>query len=343
MKLLILGGTGVISSAIVEQGLIQGHDITIVNRGNHISPHSGQIACIQADRRDSAAFASRLEKVQADVVIDMISFDPEDARQTVELFRKKAGQLIFTSSTAAYQRPYRTFPIREEGEELTSSKDFPYGFYKAEMERYLQEEMSRGEIPITIVRPSLTFGKGAANIGVLRQNYNIVCRMRQHLPLVMIGEGTIPWSFTFADDLAKGFLLCCGNPKAYNQAFHITNTQAVLWEDLYRTMGDLIGEKPEFIYLPSQALCHACPDLFAHFWYEKRYPAVFSNEKIRSAAPDYVPSISLREGLASILDWWEKGAGQIDREKWELEDALCRCGGEFQQRLRSVFSSRGNE
>ena len=336
MRLLILGGTGVISSAIVRQGLAQGHDITIVNRGSRVSPFAGQVAHIQADRKDAVSFAAKMDKVQADVVIDMISFNPDDARQTLEVFQGKTGQFIFTSSSAAYQRPCRSIPIREDSEELTTSKDFPYGFYKAEMERYLQKKMEPGKTPITIIRPSLTFGIGAANIGVLRQNYNIVCRMKQHLPLVMIGEGTIPWSFTFSDDLAKGFLLCCQNPKAYNQAFHITNTQLTLWEDLYRTIGDIIGEKPEFLYIPSQALYQADPDLFAHFWFEKRYPAVFSNDKIREAAPGYAPTVSLKDGLTAVIQWWESGAGSIDQQKWNLEDDLCRCAAEFHNRLRSV-------
>lgn len=337
MKLLILGGTGVISSAIVKQGLAAGHDITIVNRGTRVSPYAKQISCIQADRKDPASFASRLEHLTPDVVIDMISFQPSDAKQTLELFQGKTGQVIFTSSTAAYQRPYRSFPVQEDAEELCSSPDFPYAFQKAEMERFLQKEMVQGETPITIIRPSLTFGIGAANIGVLRQNYNIVCRMKQHLPLVMIGEGTIPWSFTFSDDLAKGFLLCCQNPKAYNQAFHITNTQTVLWEDLYRVMGEIIGEKPEFLYVPSQTLHYANPDLFAHFWYEKRFPSVFSNNKICSAAPDYAPSVSLKDGMSSVIRWWEEGAGAVDQQKWKLEDDICQCVLDFQESLRSAF------
>lgn len=337
MKLLILGGTGVISSAIVKQGLAAGHEITIVNRGTRPSPYAGQIYCIQADRKDPTAFALKLNGVHPDVVIDMISFNSDDAKQTVSLFRDRAEQLIFTSSSAAYQRPYRSLPLQEEQETLTTSQDFPYGFYKAEMERYLQTEMAQGNIPITIIRPSLTFGIGAANIGVLRQNFNIAARIRKHLPLVMIGEGTIPWSFTFSDDLAKGFLLCCKNPKAYGQAFHITNTQSVLWEDLYRSIGELIGITPEFRYISSQALHYACPDMFAHFWYEKRYPSVFSVDKFRTAAPSYAPSISLKDGMASILEWWDSGAGSVDEEKWRLEDALCRCAEDFQNRLHSVF------
>ena len=89
MKLLILGGTGVISSAIVGQGLAQGHEITVVNRGSRVSPFAGQIRCIQADRMYTAAFAAKMDKVRADVVIDMISFNPDDAEQTVRLFRDK--------------------------------------------------------------------------------------------------------------------------------------------------------------------------------------------------------------------------------------------------------------
>lgn len=332
MKILIIGGTGVISSAIVRQGLMAGHEIITVNRGNRPSPYSGQIQTIIADRR-TPDFASRMAKVQADVVIDMISFNAADARQTLQIFSGRTGQIIFTSSTAAYNHPSRSFPIREDEEVMWKDPAFPYAYYKAEMEDYLRREMNENRTPITIIRPSLTFGDGAANFGVLRQNYNVVHRMKQHLPLVMVGDGTTPWSFTFADDLARGYILCCGNPKTYNEAFHITNTQIVLWEDLYRVIGDIIGEKPEFVYVPSQTLVQADPDLFAHFWYEKRYPGVYSNDKIMAAAPEYQPVITLKDGMTRLLQWWEENACTVDESKMRLEDAICCCAAEFQKTL----------
>ena len=339
MKILILGGTGIISSAIVRQGLAAGHEIVVVNRGKRPSPFASQIETICADRREEN-FASKLEKVKADAVIDMISYNAADARQTVQLFQGKTSHLIFTSSSAAYKRPFHSFPLREDAEELWDDPGFAYAYYKAEMERYLRQARKEQPIPITIIRPSLTFGAGATNFGLLRQNYNVVHRMRQHLPLVMVGEGTIPWSFTFSDDLAKGYILSCCNPKTFNDDFHVTNTEVVLWEDLYRAIGEIIGETPQLVYVPTQTLQMADPDLFGHLWYEKRFPGVFSMEKFQKAVPAYQPSIALKQGMSDLIDWWEKNACEIDSGKMRLEDTICQCVFDFQKTLCEKLSGQ---
>lgn len=330
MKLLILGGTGVISREIVRAALREGMDVTLFNRGSRSLEFAGDVHQIRGDRRDAADFERKLHGVKADVVIDMISFDAQDARQTLYTLRDQTGQFIFTSSIAAYRRPYRSLPIREDDQALCEDPVFPYAYQKAQMERALLEQMACGAMPpITIIRPSLTFGVGCANIGVLRQNSNIVSRMRAGKPLVMLGEGVAPWSFTFTPDLARGFIACCGNEKAYNTDFHITNTELTLWEDLYRTIGALIGCEPKFAYLPSEVLKEADFGLFAHFYYEKKYASVFSNEKIFAAAPAYRPQITLRDGMEQILAWWESQGMPVDPRKDAMEDQLCSAYARF--------------
>ena len=333
MKILVIGGTGVISRAVVREGLAKGHEMIVVNRGSRCVDFGGPVEAIAADRKDQKAFAERMKNVRADVVIDMIAFDEEDAAQTVEVFADKAKQLIFTSSTAAYKKPYRSLPIREDEEELADTDAFPYGFKKANMERFLQKVMREGRIPVTIIRPSLTFGEGCANIGVLRQNSNIVHRIQRGKPLVLPGDGAAPWSFTFAPDLAKGYILSCLNPAAYNQSFHITNTQLVLFEDLYKTVGRILGREPKFVYVPSEILCKADPGLFAHFQYEKKYAHCFSVEKFQKAAPEYRPEIDLETGMRSIIEWWDSQGMPFDAGKDDLEDRICAVCEEFEGNL----------
>lgn len=333
MRILVLGGTGVISRAIIKEGLDRGHEMIAFNRGTKRSGCEKRITTIIGDRTDREDFAEKMKDLSVDVVIDMISYDDEDARQTVEVFRDKAKQLIFTSSTAAYKRPYHTLPIREAGEEICDDPSFPYAYKKGRMEKFLSEVMREGQIPVTIIRPSLTFGEGCANIGVLRQNYNIVHRIRNGKPLVLPGDGVSAWSFTFAPDLAKGYLLTCLNPAAYNECFHITNTEQVLWEDLYRVIGRIVGIEPKFVYVPSALLNEADPSLFAHFYYEKKYCHIFSNEKICQAAPEYAPAITLEQGMRSILQWWEREAHEVDEEKDRLEDRICEAYERFRADL----------
>jgi nucleoside-diphosphate-sugar epimerase len=322
MRVLILGGTGVISRAIVNQLLIDNHEVIIFNRGNKKQSFAGEVEQIQGDRLDRDAFETSMRKEKFDAVIDMICFNEADAKSTVAAFRDNVEQLVVCSSIAAYKRPYKTVPTVEASEQLHDNPVFSYAFDKAEMERYLHRVIRDENLPITIIRPSLTYGPGAVNIGVLRQNFGIVDRIRKEKPLVMFGDGSTSWSFTFAPDLAKGFAGVLGKKETYGQAYHVTNEERTIWEDLYLEIGRIVGKTPRIVHIPSELLLKAAPNLCAHLYFEKTYAGLFDNSKIRSVVPEFAPELSLNAGLRIIVDWWEKEANTIDPEKDALEDKL---------------------
>ena len=336
MKVLILGGTGVISSQIVQEGLKNGFEIITFNRGFKKKESNDQIKVIIGDRKNEADFADKMKDIEVDTVIDMICFNKENAKQTLDVFKDKAKQIIFTSSVAAYERPYKSYPVREDKESLSTFTDFEYAFDKAEMERYLQQEMGKIKAAITVVRPSLTFGEGSANLGILRQNRNLVRRIKAGKPVVMTGEGFTPWSFTFTPDLAKGYILCCGNEKTYNDHFQITNTERVVWEDLYKAIGKVVGVEPKLVYIPSKLLGELWPSVCSHLYYEKMDFSVFSVEKFQKAAPQYQPEVSLEQGIKSVIEWWETNNFPYDEEKEILEDQICAYYEEFKEKLLTL-------
>lgn len=336
MKLLILGGSGVISRAIVQQALERGFEVTTVNRGTRSIGFEDHVRSIRADRTDKAAFAEKLKNVQADVVIDMICFGPDEARQTLDVFRHQAGQIIVTSSVAAYDRPYKSLPIREAMEKPLLHTDFAYGRDKAAMEQLLLGEMHKDGAAITIIRPSLTFGPGARNFGMLRQNYNVVQRIKDHKPLVMVGEGVLPWSFTYVDDLANGFVLACGNPRTYNDHFHVLNDELLVWEDLYRIVGELSGAEPVLKYVPSVLLKEIDEKLMGHLNAEKVYCSVFSIDKFRAAVPEFRPQYCFKDGMAKVIESWEQEGLGVDPAKDALEDSICACYEAFRSSLHKL-------
>ncbi len=337
MKILLLGGTGVISREIVRQLITAGNEVTVFNRGSKNLPSIGAARQLIGDRRNRAEFEAGMRQTRYDVVIDMICFNADDARSTIRAFGGNAGQIIVTSSVAAYKRPYRSVPTEEAKEALWDDPVFPYAFDKAEMERVLQDAILREKLPITIVRPSLTYGPGAANIGVLRQNYGIVDRIRRGKPLVMFGDGSTPWSFTFVPDLARAYVGLAGNPKSFGEDFHVTSEDRNVWEDLYLEFGRLVGIKPEIIHLPSELLRKAAPNLCSHLYFEKTYPGLFDNTKLRSAIPDFRTEISLHEGLKSILAWYEAEAHEVDQEKDALEDRLVEIHRDLSGQLTDLY------
>ncbi|NHN34041.1 NAD-dependent epimerase/dehydratase family protein [Paenibacillus agricola] len=322
MNVLILGGTGVISREIVAQLLSAGHEVVVFNRGTRKLPFSSDVEWIIGDKSDNQSFNEAVKKRTFDVVIDMISFNEADARSTVSTFNERAGQLIMCSSVAAYKRPYKSAPIKEDAEELFDNPEFAYAFQKAEMERYLQRNIGKGQLPVTIIRPSLTYGIGGSNLGVLRQNYNIVQRIRNNKPLLMFGDGTTPWGFTFAPDLAKAFVGAVGNKRTYNQAYHATNEDVHIWNNLYEEFGNIIGIEPQIVHISSELLVKANPSLFAHLVFEKSYSGLFDNSKIKRDIPGFEASISLNEGLRMMLNWYESEGSIVDPEKEQLENRL---------------------
>jgi Nucleoside-diphosphate-sugar epimerases len=333
MKVLILGGTGVISRSIVDKAIDRGFEVTAVNRGSRQLDVAKNVRTITADRKDASAFAAALAHEKPDVVIDMIAFNAEDAKQTVELFRDRAAQIIVTSSIAAYARPYKSLPIREDAESLLAGSDFAYGQLKADMERYLTAEMNKPGAAITIIRPSLTFGPGARNFGMLRQNYNVVQRIKDGKPLVMVGEGVIPWCFTYAEDLAYGFVLACGNERTYNDCFHVVSDEMVVWEDIYRFVGELVGKEPILYNIPSALLREADPAVATHLNVEKVYCSVFSTGKFRKAAPDFKTAWKFKDGLARVIASWEEDKLGVDEAKNAQEDYMCGCWEAFRDNL----------
>ncbi|MGC3964202.1 MAG: NAD-dependent epimerase/dehydratase family protein [Rhodocyclaceae bacterium] len=321
MKVLILGGTGVISRAIVPLLLERGHDVTLFNRGQRApAPHGVRV--MHGDRADRDGFRAAMQAEKFDVVIDMIAFTEDDARSTVETFRGRVEQIIVCSSSSAYQRPYRTIPVQEDAEMLCEDPVFPYSFNKARIERYLQALIRDESLPITLIRPSLTFGPGAAGFGVLRQNYGVIDRIRRGKPLVMFGDGKNPWSFTFAPDLAIAFAGAVGNRRTYGQHYHATNEARTAWQDLYLEAGRVLGVEPKLFFLPADLLYRAAPKLCAHLHFEKSYPGLFDNSKIRRDIPEFTPRIGLHEGLTTLFAWFEAESRSIDPEKEALEDRL---------------------
>ena len=137
MNVLVLGGTGVISRAIVRRLLYKGHDVTIYNRGTRKLEFGKPVRQITGDRRDRADFESRMHSEPFDAVVDMICFDAADARSTVTAFAGRTDQIVVCSSVAAYKRPYRTVPTVEAAESLYDDPGYAYAYHKAEAERFL--------------------------------------------------------------------------------------------------------------------------------------------------------------------------------------------------------------
>ena len=321
MKVLVLGGTGNISTSVVDRLGECGYHTTVFNRGLRPVRYKKAVTVITGDKA-APDFASKVKSGGFDAVIDMISYNKDEAAVTLNAFAGQDIHFVFTSTVAAYKRPYQSIPVVETNP-LYDTDIFPYGYHKARMEDYLNERMADG-LKITIIRPSLTYGIGCKNIGILRNNYGIVRRIEQQKPLIMFGDGTNPWAYTFSPDIAKAYVGVLNREICFGQTYHATSDDVRMWDDLFLEFGKIVGIEPKILHISSEMLHQAAPEKFDHILLEKMYSGIFDNSKIKAHVPEFVCEYSLDKILKAMYDWYmaDAEARVVDESLDALEDTL---------------------
>ena len=174
MKILFIGGTGVISSASVELAAERGMDVVLINRGTTNRPVPENVTEIHGDIRKPDEIKTLIRDMSFDVVVDWIAFEPKHIETDLELFRDKADQFIFISSASVYQTPPASLPVTES----TPLKNpfWEYSRSKIACEERLLKAYREEDFPVTIVRPSHTYDK---TLLPFRGNYTMLDRMQK--------------------------------------------------------------------------------------------------------------------------------------------------------------------
>jgi nucleoside-diphosphate-sugar epimerase len=325
MKALFIGGTGLISSACVERALAGGWDVSLLNRGVSTKyPVPPGAKLLQGDiHGDPQALKTLLSDQTFDVVADWVAFTPEDVERDIALFRDRARQFIFISSASAYQKPPAHYLITEE-----TPLENPYWEYsrnKIACERLLMSEYRERRFPVTIVRPSLTYGPSQIPLcmGSWLHPYTVIDRMKKGKPVIVPGDGTSLWVVTWNADFAVGFCGLMGMEKAVGEAFHITSDEVLTWDQLYMQAGRAAGVEPDLVHIPSDLIVAHDPEMTGSLLGDKSHSAVFDNHKIKSYVPQFSPKVPWSEGVRRAIAWHEADPMRctIDdgaNNKWDL-------------------------
>jgi nucleoside-diphosphate-sugar epimerase len=326
MKVLFIGGTGLISSACSELALERGLELFILNRsqsGKYPVP-AGAHLLVGDVHGDESSLAKLLSVHKFDVVVDWIAFTLEDIQRDLRLFSGRTGQFIFISSASAYQKPPAHYLITEE-----TPLENPYWEYsrdKIACEQRLMQAYHRQGFPVTIVRPSLTYGPSQIPlcVGSWQHPYTVIDRMKHNRPIIVPGDGTSLWVLTWNGDFARGFIGLMGNPKAIGQAYHITSDEVLTWNQIYREVARTLGLEAHIVHVPSDLIAAYDPDAIGSLIGDKSNSAVFDNQKIKSLLPDFTCTVPWSEGVRRTLAWFEADPTRrtIDAEKNRIWDRI---------------------
>ena len=305
MKVLFIGGTGLISSACSELALERGVELFILNRSLSTKyPLPGGAHLLRGDVHGSAAdLTGLLAGQEFDAVVDWIAYTPEDIKRDLHLFGGRTGQFVFISSASAYQKPPSHYLITEETP--LENPFWEYSRNKIACEQILMQAHREKDFPVTIVRPSLTYGPSQIPlcVGSPQHPYTVIDRMKRGRQVIVPGDGTSLWVLTWNGDFAKGFLGLLGNPKAIGEAYHITSDEVLTWNQIYREVGRALGVDLEIVHIPSDLIAAYDPDALGNLTGDKVNSSVFDNSKIKKLVPDFICTIPWAEGVRRAIAW----------------------------------------
>jgi nucleoside-diphosphate-sugar epimerase len=316
MRILFIGGTGIISTACVDLALERGHDVYLLNRGLRAAAPDG-VTVLAADIHDERAALAALASRTWDAVIDFIAFTPDDIERDVRLFRRRTGQFVFISSASAYQRPATSYLITESTP--LANPFWEYSRQKIACEERLIRLLRDEAFPVTIVRPSLTYGDTQIPVAVnsWQKSYTAVDRMRRGLPVIVPGDGSSLWTVTHSTDFAVGLVGLLGRTQAIGHPFHITSDEVLTWDQIYNTVAAAAGvPSPALLHIASDFIAACLPDEVGGLIGDKSTSVVFDNTKIKRYVPEFVATTRFREGVERTIAWFD-----ADPARRQIDDA----------------------
>lgn len=297
MRVCVVGGTGNISTPIVKLLLEVGHEVTVFNRGQRGALPAG-VKTITGDRKERAVFEAAMQAQHFDAAIDMICFDAEDARSTVRAFAG-AKQVVYCSTVCTYGVQYDWFPVTED-HPLRPTTD--YGRNKVAADSVFMAAYYRDGFPVTIIKPTTTFGPQWSLLRQIAWEASWVDRVRKGKPIAVCGDGRALHQWLLVDEAAPAFVFTLGRDRCIGQTYNMMKTESGTWADYHRTAMKVIGREVELVGVPLDTLLAAkvpnvgiCRDIFSH-------NSIYSPARLMRDVPEFRPRLSLEASIACVYE-----------------------------------------
>ncbi|MDI1249966.1 MAG: NAD-dependent epimerase/dehydratase family protein [Lacunisphaera sp.] len=321
MKVLLIGGTGLISTGIVQALTERGAAVTVFNRGRTDDRLGPGVQRLTGDRRDFPAFERAMAAAgDWDVVIDMICFRPDEAASVLRALPGRCGHFIFCSTVCTYGNTQTVVPTLETTPQAPVSE---YGRNKLACEQLFLRAHADGGMPVTIIRPSHTYGPGGGIINNLTTDAAFLGRLRAGRPVIVSGDGHGLWQSAYADDVGRGFAYAAANPRCLGQAYNAVADEVVTWDEYTRRTAAAIGAPPpRLVHLPTDFLLAVAPQRYVSLGEIFRFHGVYANAKLKRDVPEFRLAMPFEEGVRRTVAWLDRHGKSPPDEDDSPEDRL---------------------
>lgn len=310
MKILLIGGTGILSTDIRDLATNKGYDVYILNRGiNKIKNTNDNVKTIISDIRNKEQARKDLQGFYFDVVVDFISFSIEELKNTLSIVDDKCYQFIFISSATVYRKTAANEKITENME--TYNPDWAYAVQKIDCENHLKANYAATNMKYTIVRPYVTYSDARIPFAVIppRSQWTLADRIINKRPVILWDGGQAICTLTYAKDFAAGVVGLFANEKAFNETFHITTDHTLTWAEALKYIGEALGETNILTAdIPSSYIARKMPELKGELFGDKARNREFNNDKIKSAVKDFSARTTFQKGIKHSIQFYKNNA-----------------------------------
>jgi nucleoside-diphosphate-sugar epimerase len=299
LRVLFLGGAGLIGSAVAAEAVRQGHDLTIVTRSAPRRPVPADARQVRADVHRTDDIKGLLDGNEYDTVVNWVGFSPDQLDGHPSLFANRTGQYVFISTCSVYARPVPLLPITESSPRRQPV--FAYARDKVACEEYLMEGYRELGLPLTVVRPFHTYDR---TVVPLLAGWTAIERMRAGQPVVVHGDGTSLWTLMHASDFACALVPLLGNPHAVGESVNVVSGDILTWDQIHLTLGQAAGvPAPRLVHRASESISRHVPGWTDVLEHDFRHSMLFDASKLRRLVPGFAPLVSFAAGAREVIDY----------------------------------------
>lgn len=320
MKILIIGGTGLISTPLTQFLLERGEDVTLFNRSITASRVSRGTKVIIGDRQLYSTFENQMQDAGLfDCVIDMVGYDPGDAESIVRAFRGRVGHFIFCSTVDIYRKPATRYPYTEA--EAYGGLN-TYSRNKIVCEKILLAAYAQGNFPVTIIRPAYTYGESRGILYPVGSGGGYLDRIRQGKPIIVHGDGSSLWVACHIDDVARAFIGALGNDRTFGKSYHTTGEEWMTWDRYHQGVAEALGApSPILVHIPTDTLMKLVPERAASVADNFQFNNIFDNSAAH-ADLDFRYTVPWVEGVKRAVGWLEHNQKPAKVDDISIDDRI---------------------
>lgn len=331
MRVFVLGGTGLISTAIVERLVAKGHTPVLYNRGVSPRRFEHDIEAITGDRGDFSAFTRTMRQVNVDAVIDMITFDAKVATHNARVFRDRIRHFVFCSTVCVYGGPLTRIPANEDEPHRPVSE---YGRNKSKAEAVYLKAFREHGFPVTIMRPSHCYGPGQPLLDIWGYDPSLVTRIRKGKPIIVPGDGQGLWQPGYIGDTAKGFAGALGRRVTHGKAYNIVGDEIMTWRAFHERMATAIGCEARIVPMTTPQIVAGSPKGAADMLLEIfQHHAAYSNAALKRDVPEYCDLLAWEEGVRRTVAWMDRTGAHKSASLYPWVDKLAQAAARFESDL----------